>query len=379
MTQSQQPPQMPPPEPLDEQERMLARALRNLPVGTPPPELDARILGAARRAVHLAPPRRNNQRRWLVGFGTAASALLAFGVLLKTHGPARDEVYTPPAETQKTNAAPATIESLPPVPAKSAAMPVGESPMGADAAAASATAPQPPSGIASEMPARQKDAPAQEREEQSANDSAALAARASPQPFPVQRPKVIAPLPSPSLTMSPPVVADEPMPMSAPAPPPPPPAERAERKAEKSDQTRRDKEAGAFAATPPAATGGTSGEIVRDQAAAEKPASNAMQSNPVQSDSTQARDAISKQSELDEISVTGSQVKRVNGNKLELDERLILPSLDNDSKLSPMQWIERIRVRVGAADRNGARESMRRFHIRYPQTAIPEDLLPLLR
>ncbi len=386
MTQSQQPPQMPLPEPLDEQERILARALRNLPVGAPPPELDARILGAARRAVHLAPPRKNNQRRWLVRFGTAASALLAFGVLLKTHGLTQSAIYTPPAETTAADGLPAPINSPSPqdrmqsIPASDKA---ADQPATTDAAATTTIEPPPHLPLSTmQSPEQLKDTAAQPREETPASHYAE-AEKADPQAFPVAPPKS-APRQSsvPPPPPAPPVIINQAAPMSMPPSPamtvmpsPPAPAqsaidERAERKTEqKSDEPRRDKEVGAFAASPPAAAGGTSGAIVQDQAAATKPASNAMQSSPMQSGSAQASDAISKQSELDEIVISGSTVRRA---------YKPLPPSSTDTGLNPAAWIERIRERVGNGDRDGAASSLHAFVRAHPEATIPDDLRPLL-
>ncbi len=70
-------------EPLDSQERALARIVRALPGGEPPAALDAMILKASQDAVAAAPTRRTS--RWLAGgavwgIGSAAAAVLAIGV-----------------------------------------------------------------------------------------------------------------------------------------------------------------------------------------------------------------------------------------------------------------------------------------------------------
>lgn len=68
---------------LDADERALARVVRALPGGEPPPALDARILKAAQDAVAAAPKRR--RRPWAAlgsawGASSAAAAVLALGV-----------------------------------------------------------------------------------------------------------------------------------------------------------------------------------------------------------------------------------------------------------------------------------------------------------
>src|SRR5688500_12118971 len=77
---------MPPPEPLDAQEREFARVLRALPGGEPPAALDAAILRAAANAA--ASSRRPGARllasagaMW--GIGGAAAAVLALGVAIQ--------------------------------------------------------------------------------------------------------------------------------------------------------------------------------------------------------------------------------------------------------------------------------------------------------
>src|SRR5688572_16153438 len=77
---------MPPPEPLDAQERELARVLRALPGGEPPAALDAAILRAAANAA--AASRRPGARMLasagaLWGIGGAAAAVLALGVAIQ--------------------------------------------------------------------------------------------------------------------------------------------------------------------------------------------------------------------------------------------------------------------------------------------------------
>ncbi len=77
-------PNDPHPEPLDPNERELARVVRALPGGEPPAMLDARILKAAQDAVAAGKNRRGP--RWLLGgsaawgIGSAAAAVLAIGV-----------------------------------------------------------------------------------------------------------------------------------------------------------------------------------------------------------------------------------------------------------------------------------------------------------
>lgn len=57
----------------------------------------------------------------------------------------------------------------------------------------------------------------------------------------------------------------------------------------------------------------------------------------------------------------------------------VLPAVDDDAKLTPRKWIDRIRARVKAADGEGARASLRLYRARYPDADIPDDLQPLLQ
>jgi len=375
MTQPPLPPQMPP-EPLDEAERAIARALRNLSAGAPPPELDARILGAARRAVHLSPPRKRNNQRWIVGIGTAASALLAIGLFVKSH-PGQDAVYTPPAETE--SAAPA---------AATAAKEQAEPQATADEMAPAGNVAAAQSGI----PAEAKPPLDSMSTPQTAGSLSGTAAKSAPQAFPSvnEPPPPPQPVRSPPprvlpLPVTPPVVLEESAPMAAPAPPasppapPPPPKqavdERAERKVEQDSYSARRDAAGSVAA--PASDVATGGAAL-DQPALGKAASNALKSNAAVSDQAASDTAnaaeASKDKSLDRVEVTGgNRTKRAN------DAGAAMPSIDDDAKLSSSQWIERIRARVDAADGDGARESLRRYRLRYPHARIPDDLLPLLQ
>ena len=359
MTRPPQLPPSPPPEPLDASERDLARALRNLPAGIPPPELDARILGAARRAVHLQKPQPRD-RRWLIGLSTAATAVLAMGILLKMHGLGRDAVLALPTESESA-ATPASAPSNAP---HGASAKNSESSMAADTNV--------PAGVASGMAAAAPVQPPQDkdgrlREEQSVR-SDALAAKQAPRAFPAE-------LPPPRLIQPPPpfITADvAPMPVHAPAPAAPSPAAVDERKesdaAASSGYVRRD----AAALSAPATAGGMLGQTAQDQAKASKSASNAME----------VGEPAPQRQELDKVEVPNSKIKKATGNNTGSDDRLtwaVLPSIDDDAKLPSAQWIERIRLRIKSYGGEGARESLKRFKVRYPDASIPDDLLPLLQ
>ncbi|MCZ8166192.1 hypothetical protein [Silanimonas sp.] len=80
-------------DPLDADERELARVLRALPAGEPPSALDARILAMARDAVVTTPlqkdeaqPRARRAPRIAWGFGVAASCVFAAGLVWRMGG-----------------------------------------------------------------------------------------------------------------------------------------------------------------------------------------------------------------------------------------------------------------------------------------------------
>lgn len=80
-------------DPLDADERELARVLRVLPAGEPPSALDARILAMARDAVVTTPaqedeaqPRAGRAPRVTWGLGVAASCVLAAGLVWRMGG-----------------------------------------------------------------------------------------------------------------------------------------------------------------------------------------------------------------------------------------------------------------------------------------------------
>lgn len=118
---------LPPTEPLDEQERELARIVRALPGGEPPPALDARIL---RDAANAAAASRRPSARWLAsaaslwGIGGAAAAVLALGVSWQMiYGNAHsgvESVAAPAAMSEADEQSPVAVE-FKPQPAEAAA------------------------------------------------------------------------------------------------------------------------------------------------------------------------------------------------------------------------------------------------------------------
>lgn len=116
-------------EPLDADERELARVLRALPAGEPPSALDARILGMARDAVVASPSKGDEAHsrrapRFAWGLGVAASCVLAAGLVWRLGGFGADAVdgvgmttvteaadATPPAESAQPAAAMPPVEN----------------------------------------------------------------------------------------------------------------------------------------------------------------------------------------------------------------------------------------------------------------------------
>ena len=384
MTQIPLPPSYPPPEPLDADERELARALRSLPAGSPSPELDARILGAARRAVHVARPRKR-KNTWLIGLGTAASALLAVGLFVKMHGvdgtdgfpPPPDAISEQPAKTVMPHAElQAAKEQMPPATANAAAAP------------------------AAERLATEREAPADlEKSKAVLSDTAAadagaarseaarpqgivrvpqtppLAARQSPNAFPAAQPGLrnIAPPPPP-----PPVVRDTPT-MSAPAPMPAAPASAPAQAPVVEEQDERKSDGFAAHENEPAAVGGS---VAADKD--ESPARDLKKSAPRGQLSGEVAPATGsdRAKNLDRLDVAGSRSKPEDytaaSKPNEAGAFAKQATIDDDATLQAAHWIERIRERLKAGDKTSARASLRRFRQSYPDIEIPDDLKSLL-
>lgn len=104
---------------LTPEERELARIARALPGQAPPPELDRRILDAARAAVDGASPHRRLGWRW--GFGASAAALLVVAMVWPVLIPERAPIegFSAPADGDAALAPPAA----PPAPEPAAQAP----------------------------------------------------------------------------------------------------------------------------------------------------------------------------------------------------------------------------------------------------------------
>lgn len=128
------------PTPEDRDERELADAYRQLPRHEPDAALDARILGAAERAV--ARPQRRRVG-WVLGLGSAAGLVMAAGLTwhLVGYGPANRPATAPTAKNAETAGAARQVVPVHVLSAKKAA---SEQAGQARYSAADAMAPPPP-------------------------------------------------------------------------------------------------------------------------------------------------------------------------------------------------------------------------------------------
>ncbi|MBS0575752.1 MAG: hypothetical protein JSS45_04925 [Proteobacteria bacterium] len=334
MSQTTPPPASP--EPLDANERELARLLRELPTAAPPPALDARILAAARSAVQPQ-VRRRPLRLWRsLGIGTAASALIATGLLLRMHQD-RQTTLPLPAEVAAPATAPATATAA------------------ADTLTADSEAQAPPPKDLP-PPTATATAPTAARAVQAHDEPLRTAASAefanrpaaaAPTAFPT-------PAPAPAATEA---SAARPPPAPPPAPAPPPPA-------------------AAAADAGPAGAGRL--HATTNAAALATPAA-AKPSSPARAEALPPADDVAAQARDDQQSATGGARDRQgvkSGRHKQAAPAQSFPG--DDAALAPAAWLDRIRARLADGDRDGARASLRRFHQHYPDDAIPDDLRVLL-
>lgn len=179
------------PAPLDQtpEERELAQRLARLgPRGEPSPQLDARVLAAARAALDPVPAPPHRSRRWPVALGLAASLVLAVGVAwrLRPLPPgATAELAVPTRPAAQVQTAPPASE---PVPAAAA---VAQTASDAGASAnANASVIEPPPDAAPRRAAKSVAAPPPALDEQVEVD--------------VPAPAVVLDVPSPAAAPQPP-------------------------------------------------------------------------------------------------------------------------------------------------------------------------------
>ncbi|WP_334177967.1 hypothetical protein [Pseudoxanthomonas sp.] len=371
-----------PHEPLTPEERALAQSLSRLdPHGGPSPDLDARILGAARAAVQTAPAAggrvSSHRRRWPLGMGVAASVLFAAGIawqLRPVHEvPVASEV---PMETERSSGVPADSAR---VVAADAAAPAAEMPA-PPAAVTQEVAPPVPAKVLSSSPV-ERGVPASGPARQNAE---AVARQA---PAPKRSPLALIP---------------------APASPPAPPASEAVPQAFPAD-------ADGYTTPAAAATAAVPEASVRERAQY-RVAAQQEQEQRARHEEDQ-REAVAKAANqtdpsLDRISVTGSRVKSRERQARPQDAApapspVLLPPpppppaasagsvqpsaarnalrrtdlqvpVDADTRLPPDEWLDRIRLRRDLGDNATALRSLQLFVQEHPFQRVPDDLRPLL-
>jgi hypothetical protein len=342
---------------LDADERDLAARLARIgPLDAPPPSLDAKILAAAHAAAVTHKPGR--QRRWLAwmgvppalvtGVGVAAAAVLALGLVWQLQPRVRvlvtpDEaegageevvVFAEPAATPRapaSNPPPFPAEAPPPIQSAPTTKAVEAQGNVARAAEDKASAAQAAAEVVAAADAADETARAATQPQQIAEREAAAAAAVDAASAKAEVGFVAAPPPA----------ADAPA--AAPAL-----KQRHANYTTAARATAERRERAPAAATAPAAVAAAPAP----QAASE-------------ADSTT----------LDRIEVTGSRLKR---NDAESDEPLSKVPVNEDTRMTTGDWLERIRARRDEGDLDGARASLRLFRRDHPRVRIPDDLRALL-
>lgn len=355
-----------PHEPLTPEERELAAQLAKLgPHGGPSPQLDARILSAARTAVQGRSVPAARRPRWPLGLGVAASVLLAVGVAWQLRPlqevPVASEI---PAEAMSVPAAPEIEESV---------------------AAASDDAAPPPSRVLAE-PAPADPLPPPSRPSKPLSDPARQNAEAAARKEAVPRRNPLSVIPS---------VPGLPLPVEAPAPQAFPQATRPQE---------------GVAAADAAAAPSVSITTAADREAAAVQFREAESQRREQDRRAAVERETAESRTLDSISVSGSRTraKRTDtyapptpaappapppppapaasaGSSAEpgaartaLRRTDLQVPVDEDTKLPEDEWLDRIRLRRDLGDAANATRSLQLFVQEHPFQRIPDDLRPLL-
>lgn len=364
-------------EPLDAQERELARRLAQLDANAgPSPALDAAILAAARadgagRGVATAPDARRRPaatrrrpRRWPMGLGIAASLAVAVGVAWQLRPQPDMQVLTSPAADATQSAGVLSEPRARRADAEAAAPPMAPGPSPESRAATDAAqdrdapvavtaapdAASPPAGPARAQTATDlagaaaaTDALAAEAEREQAEFQQAARARAASGELRAR--------PAPAGTAGDTVdgIVFDRLP---PPPPPPPPTPPAPAPAEP-----------AFVPAPPRA-------VRAPRPTTEAPA------RPLSREQQAARASAER---LDEIVVSGSRVAPPEAGDVHADQPLDdQPPASADSPAVREAWLQRVRELRDAGELDAARASLLEFVRRHPQVAVPGDLRPLL-
>ena len=320
------PPQDPRRQPLQDDEVALARILRALPAGEPPARLDDAILRAATDAVAPGPRKPVRALPWLPtwAIGTAAAAVLAVGIGTQLRPPLAPEPQAG-AVAEETRALPQARERLSVdlvEPDRPAAPPPAAAPP--EPRRATRTAPPPP------PPAPAPVAP----------PPVVLA----PQPFPAaeaEAPAADAAAPAASNDAGAALDTIE--------------VQGSRLRSESTDQARRVHQE----LTMRRAQAKASAEAERRQEAAAEAVAPAVASpSPVSAAPAAAPPALGG------LADAPSQAAP-------------LPPVAEDRKLTPDEWIARIRERATRGDVDGARASLAQFTQAHPRLALPSDLEPL--
>lgn len=301
------------PDPLDADERALAEALARDALPGPSPQLDARILAAARSATATTATRSPSRRprpRWITGMGIAATLVLAIGIAWRLR-PLR------PQHQAASEYAVSAVRAIEP-PAQAASPPAA-----ADDVVYRQVQSQP-------VPEAPKSIPAE-------RESAAARKQAPPEP---------------------PVVFDEPSPMDtqAPAPPPAPAPVMAPN-------------ANGMAAP---ATSTMQAAPMHKQADSTDEAKNLDRVEVTGSripDS--APQAFSREASGMDAAAAADAAAEGGVSRAVLDEE---PPATADSPQVQEAWLQRIRELLSAGETDAARNSLAEFRRRYPKYVLPEDL-----
>lgn len=375
-----------PHEPFDADEARLARVYRALPQVEPAPALDARILANARAAVARTP--RAKQRPWFLGagLGTAAAAVFAAGIAwqlgifeperalesLPAQVPAvqeeleridiefmkeekRDAPPAPPAKPQVTGGV-ADAKKL------------REQPQ-----AFPAQAPPPPAPVA-----RREQAPSAQENAATPMDAAPVmqGILPAPEPMPTERAEHDDGPAAASSTVSAPM-QDARTPSSAvdrvysmsPEAAPAEPTAGAEAKSEPGHMQALER--------APAQSQPRLKQPVSTSGATRAPAGRASSRT-----ADGARNRGNARHDTQAAPYSDDFARDVDGAGSDAEERSLhqagLPPWAEDAALAPDAWLERIRDRVQAGDRQGAEHSLRRFVLAHPAQRVPRDLQRLL-
>ncbi|MFT3896482.1 MAG: hypothetical protein QM719_02090 [Thermomonas sp.] len=309
------------PDPLDADERTLADLLARDTLPGPSPQLDARILAAARAATSTterASRRPRPRPRWIAGMSIAATLVLAVGLAWRLR---------PLPERHAASEAPTMVSAVRVVEP-------------AESGAASAAAAQP------RMEARRlpMSVPMPPRER-------------VPEPARKQAPP------------EPPVVFDEPSPMDVqappPAPPPPPAPAMAPNPAAKGMAA-----PAASAMQAPAQKPADSDAYSQAKNLDRVEVTGSRLKTPAPPSPPQAFSRDAPASGMDAAAAANAAAAE-GVSRAVLDEE---PPATADSPQVQEAWLQRIRELLSAGETEAARNSLAEFRRRYPKYALPEDL-----